>query len=164
MRNIPFSQSVRTLSAVLIPLVAGCGGSGDGVTVSGTVTFNGKPVDKGYVNFHPTDNKGRSVGGEVRDGKFTVKNVAPGKCRVEVIETPTTEAPDNMGDSIKNAKEKKGANEPSRNLVAANSEGNNQVHEIASGTELALTLKASDSMGAPQKPNVSNSMPPIKGR
>jgi hypothetical protein len=145
----------------LIFLLSGCGG-GDGVTVHGSVSFNGKPVEKGYINFHPTDKSGRSVGGAITDGKFSVKNVIAGKCRVEVMSTPATDTPESMDASIQAAKDVKARKEQAKELIAANSEGNNQIHEITSGTELTLALKTSDSSGPPPQFGPSSSMPPIK--
>ena len=50
--------------AFLCLVVLGCGG-GSGSTVTGDVTFNGKPLEKGYVTFTPADSKSAPVGAEV---------------------------------------------------------------------------------------------------
>ena len=122
----------------LLAFLAGCGGDGDGATVQGSVTFDGQPVEKGYINFFPADGKGRPAGGEINGGKFTVKGVTVGKNRVEVTAAPPGPVHDNMGDAIKAAKAKKG---PAPDAIAPNAEGNGQVHDVAAGTELNLTLR-----------------------
>ncbi|QJX00832.1 hypothetical protein [Frigoriglobus tundricola] len=157
-----FSQLIQSVIALLIAFCSGCGGGGDGVTVRGSVTYDGKPVEKGYINFHSKDGKGRSVSGEIDGGKFSVKNVPTGKCRVEVVSTPPSQGPMSMEESVNNAKQKK--SEPAKDEVPANAEGNNQVHDIASGTELNLALRPSSSPGpTPSKP-ASNAPGPIRGK
>jgi len=69
---------VRRLSGLaaglaLILAVAGCSGDPDmvaAVPASGTVTFKGKPLETGTVQFVPT--KGRGAVGTIKDGKFTL--------------------------------------------------------------------------------------------
>lgn len=65
----------RLFTLAIIPLVAALSGCSDSVkplpvaNVSGTVTFNGKPLDKGTVTFS-TDGRPPTVM-DVVDGKFT---------------------------------------------------------------------------------------------
>jgi hypothetical protein len=154
MRNIIFVRPILVALALVFTLAAGCGG-GDGVTVSGSVTYDGNPVEKGYINFYPSDGKGRPAGGEIIAGKYTVKNVAPGKNRVEVTATPQTQVSDSMGEPVKDSKGKikkeQPPKEPTKDTIAANAEGNNQTHEIASGAELNLVIHAASSTSGPLK-------------
>ncbi|MBN9519031.1 hypothetical protein J0H58_11025 [bacterium] len=139
-----FSSSVGLLALVLVAFGAGCGG-GKGVTVSGTVTYNGQPVEKGYVNLFPEDGKSPATGGEVSGGRFTVSNVTAGKNKVVVSSQPSGAAPDSMGDT------KKPSTVATTGLVQANDEGNSQVHDIQSGTELKLELRTYSSSAPPAK-------------
>lgn len=63
---------------VLLPLgfVVGCGGSNMG-QVSGTVTFQGKPVAPGVIQFYP-ENGPMAFGGLDKDGHFTLTTKTPG--------------------------------------------------------------------------------------
>lgn len=65
-------------------LFAACGPSGP-VTypVSGTVTFDGKPVEKGLIVFSSPDGKMNPDSGEIKDGKFSFP-AQPGKKKVEI--------------------------------------------------------------------------------
>lgn len=74
-------------------LVSGCGGGSEGVTISGTVTYDGKPVPSGHVTLAPADGKGPSAGGEIRDGRFTIRGVLPGEKIVSVTGGETIEFP-----------------------------------------------------------------------
>lgn len=57
--------------------LVGCSRS-SGVTVSGEVIYEGSPVASGYVSLVPADGKGATVGAEIKEGKFTIKEVTPG--------------------------------------------------------------------------------------
>ena len=62
------------LAAVLACLLAGCGSDApDTYRLSGTVTFDGKPVPAGQIYFMPDagkDNNGPSGFAQIHDGKF----------------------------------------------------------------------------------------------
>lgn len=73
-------HKTRRASAVAVVTVAWiCGGCGNArVPISGNVTFNGKPVDKGVITLEPADRNGPTTGGEIVDGKFKlIGNAAP---------------------------------------------------------------------------------------
>lgn len=68
-----------------LPLLAGCpGGSGlDLQPVTGTVTFDGEPVEDGRVQFREVEGDQRSFSGLIENGKYTMEAMT-GKMRVEV--------------------------------------------------------------------------------
>ena len=82
-------MSIRTRIARISIIVAlcltlsGCGGDGK-LAVEGTVNWNGKPLEKGFVELSPVSGPGQIDGVEVLDGKFTVRT-NPGEKRVSVI-------------------------------------------------------------------------------
>jgi hypothetical protein len=56
------------LAGVMALLVTACG---DGrVRVSGTVLFEGKPVEQGVISLEPVDGVGPTTGGSITDGKY----------------------------------------------------------------------------------------------
>jgi hypothetical protein len=69
-------------AAILCCLLAGCGGNG-GVQVTGTVTFDGQPVEEGAISFVGTGEKPLSQGAVIKGGKFDAI-LAPGPKRVEI--------------------------------------------------------------------------------
>ena len=84
---------VGFLSAVLL----GCGNPGDGKTVvQGTATWNGHPIERGYVEVSPTSGPGQVDGADIVDGKFSLRTTT-GEKRVSVVaqrkigETPPSE-------------------------------------------------------------------------
>lgn len=74
---------VRVAAGFLLAasLAAGCGGPKAG-EVSGTVRYDGKPVEQGSIAFVPADGNGPSTGGEIADGKYSVPNVPAGTAKV----------------------------------------------------------------------------------
>lgn len=91
----------RTILLVFLLIGSGCNGGGGPsfdnlVPVSGTVTYNGEPLEQGVVSFAPIDPRGQSATGKVTDGKFTMQTTvsAPGviagkyKVMIESIDTP----------------------------------------------------------------------------
>lgn len=66
-------------SATALAVLSGCGGGGGElptVPAAGTVTYQGKPVDKGTVYFLPE--KGRPATGQIEAGKFTLSTYKDG--------------------------------------------------------------------------------------
>jgi hypothetical protein len=59
------------------------------------VTYNGKPLEKGTINFTPADAKGRGAGGTITDGRYSLTTqdpndgALPGKYRVTVLSKAT---------------------------------------------------------------------------
>jgi hypothetical protein len=87
------------LAAALL-LVGGCGDKMCKVT--GEVTFDGKPVESGEVQFTPEDPHHRTEVGQIKDGKFELRST-PGKMKVEVKASraiPGTKDPLNPGPII----------------------------------------------------------------
>jgi hypothetical protein len=72
------------VSATLL-LLAGCTDNSMSV-VSGQVTVDGQPAEKGTISFFPVDGKTQSTGGEIRNGAYSVL-VPVGNMRV-VISIP----------------------------------------------------------------------------
>ena len=71
---------VRSAALVILialsPLLAsGCGGSSQGLAVvKGKVTYKGKPVPNGTINFLPTNGNKPSASGEIQsDGSYSLK-------------------------------------------------------------------------------------------
>lgn len=89
------SLAAFTSFAATVVLFVGC--SGDGKTeIQGVATWNGAPIEEGYVELSPTDGQGQVVGADIRDGAFVVRTL-PGEKQVSVVaqkkigERPPTE-------------------------------------------------------------------------
>jgi hypothetical protein len=75
---IRFKFAQRSLTVLAVPLVmaiTSCGtddGLGTRYPVSGTVTYNGKPLEKGVINFVPDDPKSVGASGEIENGSYVL--------------------------------------------------------------------------------------------
>src|SRR5690348_15899780 len=63
--------------------LSGCGSST--ATVTGEVTYDGKPIGDGYITFTPTDGKGKDAGGPISAGSYRVAGMPPGPNLVQVV-------------------------------------------------------------------------------
>jgi hypothetical protein len=77
------------IGLVLLSLIGGCGGSGiERAIVSGSVTFDGKPIEKGFIRFFPIKGTvGPMWGAQITDGAYRADGkggVPVGTHRVEV--------------------------------------------------------------------------------
>jgi len=61
-------------------LAAGCGSK---ATITGTVTYQGKPIPQGYIVFYP-DSGARPVNAPIIDGKYTAEQVPTGPAKVSI--------------------------------------------------------------------------------
>jgi hypothetical protein len=80
-----------------LPIVAALSGCGDDsglprrYSVSGTVSYNGKLLEKGNINFAPDGPEGRAAGGTIVDGRYSLTThdtddgAVPGKYKVSVV-------------------------------------------------------------------------------
>jgi hypothetical protein len=60
--------SVGVLALVLV----GCGGAKTKVDVTGTVSYQGKPIENGAIRFEPIDRKLQPSGDNIRNGVYRV--------------------------------------------------------------------------------------------
>lgn len=91
-------RALMSCLAVATALTAvGCGDGTDQRQVSGTVTLDGQPVEKGEIAFYPASGNGAPQGGPITDGKFQFQALA-GEKRVEITATreAATPAPDGL--------------------------------------------------------------------
>ena len=87
--HIPRLLAALPVLALVSAIGIGCGGSGGvkKVTVTGTVTYDGKPVENGLVTFALAEaglKGGSNAQGPVVSGKFSVPGVSPGSNSVTV--------------------------------------------------------------------------------
>lgn len=71
----------------LLVVAAGCGGSSNGLDtypVSGTVTFDGTPIEKGRITFRDASANGRAFSAEIDNGSYELESEA-GTMTVTII-------------------------------------------------------------------------------
>jgi hypothetical protein len=132
--NTLFKFPFRVVALLVLPWAVGCGGS-EKRTVSGTVSADGLPIEKGFVSFQPEEGKGETAGDQISNGLYKV-SVEPGKYRVKVtIHQATAET---EGDAREERKRRTKAMQ--RDLKSPERpppprfNGNDEVHEITADT------------------------------
>jgi hypothetical protein len=95
---------IRLLAAALLAGTCGCAGK---ATVSGKVTYRGRPVVAGSVIILSADSTARS-GVIEPDGSYTVPGVRPGEVKIGVISRDPAKARPIRRDGKKGAAEKAG--------------------------------------------------------
>jgi hypothetical protein len=92
MRSARRTSGVLSLIAAIALVLPGCGGREDNLPrqpISGTVTFDGKPLKAGTIQFFPAgQQEGVAAGGFVTDGRFQVEQKdgpVPGKYSVMIF-------------------------------------------------------------------------------
>lgn len=64
----------RLLLLLFVACLAGCGdGKPPTYELSGTVTFDGKPIPEGSIMFRPSDNRSATATTQIVDGKYSLK-------------------------------------------------------------------------------------------
>ena len=58
---------------LIVVVFAGCDHGPGTISIQGTVTFDGQPVQKGTIQFIPADETpGRATGGKITNGKYAI--------------------------------------------------------------------------------------------
>src|SRR5688572_18410502 len=88
---MPRSQSAwSAVAALVIAAFLGCGRSDGRQLVSGTVTFQGKPLDQGTIDFYAAGKSTVEAGALITEGKYEIpadKGLLPGKYLVKIQST-----------------------------------------------------------------------------
>jgi len=87
--NLRFDTLTRFLAILLVAAFIGCGEADPlgRMEISGTVTFNGQPLNDGSISFEPMEGATTSSGAVVSQGKYAIQRsegLPPGKYRVTV--------------------------------------------------------------------------------
>ena len=84
----PLRVPPAALGLFLVTILIGCADpTGGREAVSGDITFKGKPLDQGTIQFHPADGQDTMSGGPITDGKYAVAKkdgLKPGKYKVVI--------------------------------------------------------------------------------
>ncbi len=115
--------------AGLSPL-PGCGGGGQ-CEVAGTITFEGKPLEDGFISFLPDTGDGPTSAVKVSNGRYKMDGLTPGKTRVMIVSA--VQAPAGATASAAPATKQEIRNFKPR--IPSNAVGNNTIKEIAPGSQ-----------------------------
>jgi len=121
-------------------VLAGCGGPG--TVVTGNITYEGQPVEKGQITFTPADGKGPIGGGEIAGGKYSVSGLEPGQKVVQITATEDSTPILSSADMAAAAASGKPVAPSPKNLVPSDAVGNGATVDLKSGNQkLDFALK-----------------------
>ena len=87
--KLPIQASLLAALTFSLVCLSGCGdGKPKRYKVTGTVTFDGKPIEKGEILISPVDGRGRPDAGRIINGSYEFK-VTDGEKRVEITASST---------------------------------------------------------------------------
>lgn len=124
----------------LLGLAAGgCGGSSS--TVSGNVTYDGQPVENGAISFLPADGKGPTVGAQITEGYYRVREISPGEKIVQIeglkeipVALTTAELAQQAEEAARHGRRPDAA-DLQASTIPADAEGNNATVEVKPGKQ-----------------------------
>lgn len=134
--NRSLSRPALALVTALSFTVVGC--APQVASVSGTVTYEGTPVDNGQITFTPTDGKGAISGGPISNGNYSVADVPPGPKTVKIEAYKKVNFAASSQEMMDRANEQKkkgnttGLVDPA-DVIPENAVGNNQTVELVIG-------------------------------
>jgi len=114
--------------AIAIICLSGCG-KNVGTSVRGSVTWNGQPLEKGYITFYPVEGAEAILGAEINGGEFLIAKIPPGKRRVLVTALPKIQAHDRPQGVLLQVI-------PGQPWINADSVGNNRIVAIVAGPQV----------------------------
>ena len=95
MARLSFRNGLPAL--LLLLQIVGCGGNPRGrLPVSGKVSFRGKPLEKGTIDFRPVDKRSVGSGAQIVNSAYQIeelKGLPPGKYEVRVFSSKPDTSP-----------------------------------------------------------------------
>jgi hypothetical protein len=79
------------VAGMLLCMLSGCGAGGG--SVSGTITYQGKPLPTGAVTFSGGENGSVTVSSPITDGKYAMTEVPVGPVKISVTTPPPSPPP-----------------------------------------------------------------------
>lgn len=125
-------RSIEVYLCLAIAALAGCKQNAN--SISGQVTYNGTPVENGYISFGPVGS-GRSIAAPIVNGEFSIAEVAPGKYTAVASGTRRINHYSSSAEANANAKKFAGHASEAADYIAPDAEGNSQQVEITSGDQ-----------------------------
>lgn len=110
--------------------------------ISGKVTYNGEPVDKGSITFKPNGAGGRSFGAPITDGAYSADQAQPGNWTAIIIGVKKIDFAMSSEEAARKANESnatpdhlKGQVSEAADYIPEDADGNSKAIDIAAGKQ-----------------------------
>lgn len=133
-------MSLRLTLIGLLLFTLGSVGCEQKTVVTGKVTYNGQPVEKGAISFRPSG-PGQSFGANIKDGAYEAPQAKPGSWMALIVGVREIDHSLSSGDAAKKAAENKtpdhlaGHVSQAADYIAPDAEGNSKQVEITAGSQ-----------------------------
>jgi hypothetical protein len=111
-------------------------------SVSGKVTYNGEPVEKGMISFKPSGGTGRSFGAPIENGAYEVSEALPGAWTAVIVGVKKINFAMSSEEAARKANENKSASgalaghvSEAADYIPEDAEGNSKTVEITAGSQ-----------------------------
>jgi hypothetical protein len=126
----------RTFALVVAASLVGC--APDKGVVTGSVDYNGQPVERGEITLTPVDGEGQPVGAPITAGRYEARDVPPGQKRVRIEAFKEVSFAASSQEMMERAQQAKARGDDSglvdpADIIPPNAEGNDQQLEINAG-------------------------------
>lgn len=102
-------------------------------SISGTVTYNSKPVENGYISFSPKKN-GQTLAGQITDGKYSIPKATPGQFTVVVVGRKKINHYSTSAEAYAHADKNAHVSEAA-DYIAQEAAGNNKEVDVSAGEQ-----------------------------
>lgn len=120
--------------AITLSFVVGCGSGAGGSQITGEVSYNGAPLEAGFVSFASVGGGAAPFGAKVIDGKYSADKAKPGQYIATVSATRSASAgPLTREELAKNPNY-------SPNYIPEDAAGNKQTVDVVVGAQLDFAL------------------------
>jgi hypothetical protein len=126
------------MALILLVCTIGCQQNN---SIQGNVTYNGEPIEKGYISFRPTGGTGQSLAAPITDGRYTIEKSTPGKKTAVITGVKKVNFYASSAESYQKAEEarKAGALQAdvaeAADYIAPDAEGNSKEVDIQPGAQ-----------------------------
>lgn len=123
--------AAATLLLLTLLTLFGCG---ETTSVTGTVEYNGTPVENGYFSLTPAE-KGRSFAAPIKNGVYEIAEAEPGSYTATAIGTKKVNHYASSAEAYANASKRGGHMSEAADYIPAKAEGNSETVEIQPGDQ-----------------------------
>lgn len=102
--------------------------------ITGNVTYNGVPVEDGYIAFTPKGS-GRTVAGPIANGKFSIAEAVPGHYTATATGTRKINHYKTSAEAYANASKNGGHIAEAADYIAADAAGNSKEVDVNTGEQ-----------------------------
>jgi hypothetical protein len=102
-------------------------------SIDGTVTYNSKPVENGYISFSPK-NSGSTIAGQITDGKYSIPEAKPGTYTAVIVGRKKINHYSSSAEAYANASKNAHVSEAA-DYIAQEASGNNKDVDVSAGAQ-----------------------------